>query len=540
MFRAPRAGRPQRGVEHPPSIPGLLELKKLLGWSGQTIWLLGKGLTATWRDDFLTETDSIITLNHACEFINCGLAHFADLDALDDCTVWLRQSKALKIVIPESIHINNVSRGLKVAEITKEINFLSDLHSEGRLFTYPTSTGDWWWKVQPPIVQPKFFSAEAAYQIAIILGASKVKTLGIGDGDDYSPDISLRGKGRKMINGRSSFDSQGHRLRQLEIQMGVPITRGAQVFPIFIGASHRDSIPSLVLRHSLIRTTSAPIQVSVLPNIQRRNTFRIPRGTPFSLSRFQIPELMNYQGRALYLDSDMLVFGDIAELFATSLGRHSVGLVKVDSTPAAFARNKRFKAGRQTSVMLIDCARARWNLRSILNGLHKKSLTYEQVMHELAFMHENEIYDGIHPSWNSLNHFEPESTKLIHFTDIPTQPWRQPYTPLGEVWLEGFRRAVRDGAVPWAALKRAVRKGDVHSGLLREFQLVSMPFDADSPLNSDIAHILKSFRSSRLLTPYFRGQSLVRSFVWRFSGLFRSLSGPDATRIASSIEKEDV
>ncbi len=37
--------------------------------------------------------------------------------------------------------------------------------------------------------------------------------------------------------------------------------------------------------------------------------------TGFSFSRFQIPKLAGYKGRALYLDADMQVFGDIAELW---------------------------------------------------------------------------------------------------------------------------------------------------------------------------------------------------------------------------------
>jgi Glycosyl transferase family 8 len=39
--------------------------------------------------------------------------------------------------------------------------------------------------------------------------------------------------------------------------------------------------------------------------------------TGFSFARFAIPELAGYQGRALYLDADMLVFNDLAFLWRT-------------------------------------------------------------------------------------------------------------------------------------------------------------------------------------------------------------------------------
>ena len=37
--------------------------------------------------------------------------------------------------------------------------------------------------------------------------------------------------------------------------------------------------------------------------------------TGFSFFRFAIPELCNYSDRALYLDADMQVFSDLAELW---------------------------------------------------------------------------------------------------------------------------------------------------------------------------------------------------------------------------------
>jgi len=496
------------------SVPGIMELKRHLGWSAKTIWLLGKGPTATWRQLYLSQNECVITLNHACEFVSSGLAHFADLDALDDCVDWLARSRSLIIVVPDSIHINNVSRGLRVTDILYDVPFLRQLHVERRLFTYSTSTGDWYWRTRQPVIVPKFFSSEAAYQIAVHLGARDIKTLGIGGGDDYSPDVGTRGQRRHLINGRTSYRRQADRLRYLEAKFGVTMS-SVPALPIFVGASHHEIIPFLVLRHSLIRHSSKPIQITILPKVPIRYRFLLRHGTPFTFARFQIPKLMNFQGRAIYLDSDILAFDDIAALFAVNLHSCSVGLVKASSSPASFAQNPNFKPGRQTSVMVIDCERAQWNLQSILRALRKGNLTYNGLMCDLAFQPHNLIFDDIDPSWNSLDRFESGVTRLLHFTNIPTQPWRRPDAPLSEIWLGAFQRAVREGAIPRVALESAVRRGDVYRGLLDEFDKAQRTVTGTGAIDPGIAAILASHRSSALLIPFFRLKSICRSLVWK-------------------------
>ena len=76
--------------------------------------------------------------------------------------------------------------------------------------------------------------------------------------------------------------------------------------------------------------------------------------TEFSLYRYLIPQICNYQGRAIYIDSDTVCLTDISELFETNLGENH------------------FLAKRETteewglSVMLIDCEKCRFKFREIL------------------------------------------------------------------------------------------------------------------------------------------------------------------------------
>jgi len=235
----------------------------------------------------------------------------------------------------------------------------------------------------------------------------------------------------------------------------------------------------------------------------------------------------------------MLVFDDIGALFATDLHDRAVGLTRVMSTPNSFLQNVSFSAGQQTSMMLIDCGRAKWNSREILLALRKGKLTYKEVMYNLSFMPEHEIYDNIEPTWNSLDSYESGITRLLHFTNVPTQPWRQPGMPLSEVWLEAFRQASREGAIPRAAIERAVAKGDVYADLLDEFDQISSSFDEVDTIDPDIARVLNSFRSSKLLTPYFRLQSILRSLVWKALGASKtgSVSSPEPSVRPSREEK---
>jgi lipopolysaccharide biosynthesis glycosyltransferase len=87
-----------------------------------------------------------------------------------------------------------------------------------------------------------------------------------------------------------------------------------QPLRIFIGVDPRQPIAYNVLQHSIIGNTSRA--VSINPLVLRTLPIKRTGLTEFTYSRFLVPWLCNYQGFALFLDADMVVDGDIAELFA--------------------------------------------------------------------------------------------------------------------------------------------------------------------------------------------------------------------------------
>src|SRR5437879_2363173 len=82
---------------------------------------------------------------------------------------------------------------------------------------------------------------------------------------------------------------------------------------IFIGYDPRQPIAYNVLQHSIIRHASRP--VAITPLILAQLPIKRRGLTEFTYSRFLVPWLCHYQGQAVFLDSDMIVKGDIAELF---------------------------------------------------------------------------------------------------------------------------------------------------------------------------------------------------------------------------------
>ena len=99
---------------------------------------------------------------------------------------------------------------------------------------------------------------------------------------------------------------------------------------------------------------------------------------PFSFSRFLIPELAGYEGRALYLDSDMLVFGDIAELATHPFDGKALLCTSQPETPPQWRhKGDFFKPGRHAAVMLYDCSRLDWKIDDIVRGLDDGRYDYD-------------------------------------------------------------------------------------------------------------------------------------------------------------------
>jgi hypothetical protein len=253
------------------------------------------------------------------------------------------------------------------------------------------------------------------------------------------------------------------------------------------------------LTHSITKHSSIPVQVSPLTGVRvptprdRRNRSR----TPFSFARFAIPELCHHDGRAVYLDSDMLVFGDIAELAGLPFGNARLLCSRQDEAPTAWTDSDWFHPGRQFSVMVLDCARLDWDVRTIVDGLDAGRYGYADLMFDLCVVPDGEIAETVPTTWNHLERYEPGITKLLHYTVVAQQPWRSDDNPLGRVWETAYREAVRAGAVPFDEVDALVRAGEVKRSLLDAFDEldpVPAPATGPHPTNDVVAMELRAVR----------------------------------------------
>ena len=130
---------------------------------------------------------------------------------------------------------------------------------------------------------------------------------------------------------------------------------------VFIGYDPAETVAYHVLAHSIMRHASVPVSITPLvlrqlPMTRERDT---RQSTEFSFSRFLVPWLCGFKGEAIFLDCDMLVRADIAELRCEK-GK-SVSVVKHDYTPSTEGKflgntQTRYAKKNWSSVMVFDCS----------------------------------------------------------------------------------------------------------------------------------------------------------------------------------------
>ena len=83
----------------------------------------------------------------------------------------------------------------------------------------------------------------------------------------------------------------------------------------------------------------------------------------------------------------------------------------------------------------------------------------------MAVVPSDEVRDGLPEGWNHLEHYIPGETKLIHYTAVPTQPWKNEDNPNGRLWEDAFVRACRAGYIDANLVERHITAGHVRRSL---------------------------------------------------------------------------
>ena len=154
-----------------------------------------------------------------------------------------------------------------------------------------------------------------------------------------------------------------------------------------------------------------------------------------------VPELLGFEGRALLLDPDIVAVGDVYELLSRDMGGKAI-----------LCRQKpEWREGRRlysTAVMLLDCSKlTHWQWDRDIDAIFSHRL---RLGAWLNLLDESPERIGLfEDEWNDADTLT-EKTKLLHNTQIPTQPWKtglpadyHEYAPQDEAWLHVLKRRAR-------------------------------------------------------------------------------------------------
>jgi lipopolysaccharide biosynthesis glycosyltransferase len=183
---------------------------------------------------------------------------------------------------------------------------------------------------------------------------------------------------------------------------------------LFSGSDPREIIGLSVFCHSVWSKASKPVSITPIGAVTPSD------GTnAFTKSRFLVPEIMGFEGMAIFADgSDMLCRADIAELAALFDKQYAVQVVKHDyktKFPTKYLGQPNLDYPRKnwSSLMLINCGH--WSWKKIHAGTIGQMTG--QYLHRFEFLRDDDIGE-LPKEWNHLVEEQEynKNAKIAHFS----------------------------------------------------------------------------------------------------------------------------
>lgn len=185
--------------------------------------------------------------------------------------------------------------------------------------------------------------------------------------------------------------------------------------PIYIGYDPREAIAYHVCVQSIIENCSQPDLLEFHPlRGERRDG-----SNDFIYARFLVPQREDFLGHAIFLDGDMIVRGDIMDLWNMRSHYHGVQVVKhpdyETKHPVKYLGNANDDYPRKnwSSVIL-------WNCNYMPNRRLSQSYIRKATgahLHRFEWLRDDQIGE-LPEEWNRLVMEQPskEGDKLLHYT----------------------------------------------------------------------------------------------------------------------------
>jgi len=223
---------------------------------------------------------------------------------------------------------------------------------------------------------------------------------------------------------------------------------------VFIGYDGKESLAYHVLAHSIMRRATEPVRITPLRKSQLTGYYNredAQGSTDFSLTRFLVPSLLNYKGFGIFMDCDMLMLSDIADLWALRDEKHSVACVqhpkyvpssdtKMNGLPQSTYPRKNW-----SSLMMFNAAAC---TKLTPDAVHKKPPSW---LHRMTWA--NRPIGKLPASWNVLvgEQGQHQTPDCVHWT--LGGPWWHAYAdaPYADLWRAEFESMMNENGDPHAA-----------------------------------------------------------------------------------------
>jgi hypothetical protein len=185
-----------------------------------------------------------------------------------------------------------------------------------------------------------------------------------------------------------------------------------ETIELFVGCAPNgeDAESQMVLEYTAKKNSSLPVNIHWMKHSIDPKSFWYgwdsrTWATPFSGFRWGIPEFQAFKGQAIYMDSDMLILGDLAELWNEPWNDTAIIMGK---------------GGWRFCVAKWNCERAKQVLPPV-DQIRKTPQAHQQLAHQLPqHPHLEQIFDR---QWNNFDgeNDNLDDIKILHYTDMSTQ-----------------------------------------------------------------------------------------------------------------------